>query len=284
MKAGRFGSPFRCRAKPVASLVVLYTFIRKILLQRHLIWTFVVRDLRSRYVGSLMGLFWAVIHPFALLLSYTFVFSIVLQLRLATGPTDNFALFLFCGLLPWLYFQDTLLRSCTSVVDQRNLVQRTLFPSEILPITMALSNLVTYLLGTVILLLVLVYLGLLGRAAMLLPLTLLPLVLLSVGLGWLVAALQVFLRDTVQILTVVLTLGFWFTPVFYQIEMVPELLRGLIRVNPLTHVVEINRSLLLENSVPGVESWGILAGYSAVAILVGGVVFRATKREFVDVL
>ena len=267
-----------------ASLSVFYNFGEKILIQRHLIWTFVVRDLRGRYVGSLMGVFWSIIHPFVLLLSYTFVFSIVLQIKLDFGPTDNFTLFLFCGLLPWLYFQDTVMRSCTSVVDQRNLVQRTLFPSEILPITMALSNLVTHLLGTAILLLVLVYLGLLGKASILFPLTLLPLILFAVGIGWLAAALQVFLRDTVQILTVLLTLWFWFTPVFYQMEMVPESLRVVMQFNPLTHVVQINRSLFLENRVPDLESWGILAGSSAIAILFGGVVFRKTKREFVDVL
>ncbi len=267
-----------------APLTVFYNFVEKILIRRHLIWTFVVRDLRGRYVGSLMGLFWSIIHPFVLLLSYTFVFSIVLKIKLQSGPTDNFALFLFCGLLPWLYFQDTVMRSCTSVVDQRNLVQRTLFPSEILPITMALSNLATHLLGTAILLLVLVYLGILGKASMLFPLTLLPLVLFAVGIGWLAAALQVFLRDTVQILSVLLTLWFWFTPVFYQMELVPESLRMLMQVNPLTHVVEINRSLFLENSVPDFESWGILAGSAVMAMLVGGVVFRKTKREFVDVL
>ncbi len=267
-----------------ASLTVLYNFVEKILIRRHLIWTFVVRDLRGRYVGSLMGLFWSVIHPFALLLSYTFVFSIVLQMKLKSGPTDNFALFLFCGLLPWLYFQDTVMRSCTSVVDQRNLVQRTLFPSEILPITMALSNLATHLLGTAILLLVLVYLGLLGKASMLFPFTLLPLILFAIGIGWLSAALQVFLRDTVQVLSVLLTLWFWFTPVFYQMDMVPESLRVLMQFNPLTHVVEINRSLFLENRVPDLESWGILAGSAVMTLLLGGMVFRKTKREFVDVL
>jgi ABC-type polysaccharide/polyol phosphate export permease len=124
--------------------IISGNFFRKILLQRHLIWNFVLRDLKARYVGSFMGLFWSVIHPLVLLISYTFVFSVIFQVRPSLKTIDNFALFAFCGMLPWLYFQETVVRSCTSVIDQSHLIRKTLFPSEILPITVALSNLVTH--------------------------------------------------------------------------------------------------------------------------------------------
>lgn len=266
------------------SLAVLLNFFRKVALQRHLIINFVVRDLKSRYVGSLMGLFWAVVHPFVLLVCYTFVFSIVFKVRAESLTTGNFAIFLFCGILPWLYFQDTVLRCCNSVVENSNLIRKTLFPSEILPISMALSNTFTHLLGVAILLVVLLFAGLIAWTTLFLPVYLFLLVLLSLGLGWLCAALQVFLRDTLQVVSVVMVLWFWFTPIFYSLEMVPSILRPLILMNPLTYVVEGYRRSLLEGRWPDLEHLLVLFLFSAIVFLLGGYVFRNTKREFVDVL
>ncbi len=264
--------------------IISGNFFRKILLQRHLIWNFVLRDLKTRYVGSFMGLFWSVIHPLVLLISYTFVFSVIFQVRPGLKTIDNFALFAFCGMLPWLYFQDTVVRSCTSVIDQSHLIRKTLFPSEILPITVALSNLVTHVVGFAILLVALTAYGVLGWASLLVPAYLFLLLLLAVGLGWLVASLQVFLRDTAQVLSVVMIFWFWFTPIFYQVEHVPSPYRSAIQLNPLTHVVEGYRKLLLENTLPDAHSFLVLLLFSVAVFGFGGFVFRNTKREFVDVL
>lgn len=264
--------------------VISGNFFRKILLQRHLIWNFVLRDLKARYVGSFMGIFWSVIHPLVLLVSYTFVFSVIFQVRPGLKTIDNFALFAFCGMLPWLYFQETVVRSCTSVIDQSHLIRKTLFPSEILPITVALSNLVTHIVGFAILLVALLAYGVLGWAFLLTPVYLFLLILMAVGLGWLVASLQVFLRDTVQVLSVLMVFWFWFTPIFYQVEHVPAPYRTAIRLNPLTHVVEGYRRLLLENTLPEPYSFLVLLFLSVAVFGLGGFVFRNTKREFVDVL
>jgi len=130
---------------------IFSNFVRKIYIQRNLICNFVARDLRARYIGSFMGLFWSVIHPIVLLVSYTFVFSVVFGLRPRpeTGTT-SFPLFLFCSILPWLFFQDTLQRSSTIVIDNSNLVTKTIFPSEILPLTVLLASLVNHIIGFVI--------------------------------------------------------------------------------------------------------------------------------------
>ena len=265
-------------------VVISFSFLRKIVLHRSLVWNFVIRDLKNRYVGSFMGFFWSVIHPLVLLLSYTFVFSIVFNIRPQLRQIDNFAVFLFCGILPWLYFQDTLVRSCSSVVDHSHLVRKTLFPTEILPLILALSNLVTHLVGFAILLIVLLYMNTIGWAIILMPLYLVFLIVLALGLGWLTAALHVFLRDTAQILSVTLVFWFWFTPIFYQLEMVPGGYRTWIRFNPLTHVVEGYRRMLLENRWPEIESLLWLGACALVAFILGGVVFRNSKREFADVL
>ncbi len=131
--------------KLVEPVLVLIHFLSNLTLRRHLIWNFVRRDLKARYVGSLVGFFWAVVHPLVLLVSYTFVFAIIFRVKLPGPLPDNFPLFLFCGILPWLFFQDTLQRSCTSVVDNGNLLRNSIFPSEILPVVIVISNLVTHL-------------------------------------------------------------------------------------------------------------------------------------------
>ena len=189
--------PLPARLAPVA---ITLSFVRKLALQRYLIFNFVIRDLKSRYVGSFMGLFWAVIHPLVLLLCYTFVFSIIFKIRAGTLTTGNFAIFLFCGILPWLYFQDTVLRCCNSVVENSNLIRKTVFPSEILPVSLALSNAFTHLVGLAILFVVLLFSGLLAWTSFLLPLYLFLLIVLSLGLGWLGAALQVFLKKPIGFL------------------------------------------------------------------------------------
>lgn len=267
-----------------AGFQITANFFGKLVFQRHLIWNFVVRDLRMRYVGSLMGFFWAVVHPLVLLISYTFVFSLVFRIRPQTTATDNFAVFLFAGILPWLYFQDSLMRSCNSVVEHAHLIRKTVFPSEILPVVTVLSNLVFHLVGLGILLLVLAWMNLLGVTVLLVPLYLLPLLVLALGLGWLVAALQVFLRDTSQVLSVVLVFWFWFTPIFYTVDMVPAAFQPLVSWNPLTAVVAGYRACLLEGQGMVWGAWVWLWAAALACFVFGGWVFRNTKREFLDVL
>lgn len=270
--------------RPPDTVLILANFVRKLVLQRNLIWNFVRRDLRARYVGSLMGFFWAVIHPLVLLASYSFVFSIVFQIRPYQSATENFALYLFCGILPWLYFQDTLARSCTSVTDHAHLIRKTVFPSEILPVSLLLSNLVYHLIGVGILCLVLAASGLLKWTVLFLPLFLGALMLLCLGLGWFTAAIQVFVRDAAQILSVVLVFWFWLTPVFYSLDQVPDQYRPYLQSNPLAMAVHGYRDCLLEGRLPAWQELAVLWLLAAVAFTAGGLVFRVTKREFADVL
>ncbi|GAB4108883.1 MAG: ABC transporter permease [Acidobacteriota bacterium] len=270
--------------RPPDTVLILANFVRKLVLQRNLVWNFVRRDLRARYVGSLMGFFWAVIHPLVLLASYSFVFSIVFQIRPYQSATENFALYLFCGILPWLYFQDTLARSCTSVTDHAHLIRKTVFPSEILPVSLLLSNLVYHLIGVGILCLVLGASGLLKWTVLFLPLYLGALMLLCLGLGWFTAAIQVFVRDAAQVLSVVLVFWFWLTPVFYSLDQVPDQYRPYLQANPLAMAVHGYRDCLLEGRLPAWQELAVLWLLAAVAFTAGGLVFRVTKREFADVL
>ena len=260
-------------------------FCSKLLHHRHLIWSFAVRELKQRYVGSMMGLFWAVIHPLILLVSYTFVFSGILKIGAdRRWGIDSYPLFLFCGILPWLFFQETLLRSAGTILENTHLIKKTVFPSEILPLSIVAANLLNHAVGFAVLLGVLVWFKPIGWPVLLLPLFLLGLVLFTVGLSWIAAAVNVFFRDTAQILGDMLTFWFWFTPIFYLPAMVPARFRPWLAANPLTHVVEAYRQALLFDRAPSWSSGLFLYASGLLLFVVGGVFFRVAKREFVDVI
>jgi lipopolysaccharide transport system permease protein len=270
----------------LAPWVIFCNFLRKIYMQRGLIRSFVIRDLRTRYIGSFMGFFWSVIHPIVLLVSYTFVFSIIFGLRpLPDTGTNSFAVFLFCSILPWLFFQDSVQRSSTVVIENTNLVTKTIFPTEILPLTVLLAGLVNHLIGFAILLVVLLAtVGKISIFILLVPVYLFLLMLFALGLSWFVAALNVFIRDTAQVLTVVMTFWFWFTPIFYSPERFPPRLKFLVQWNPLAHVVTGYRDCLLRMRMPDLRVLALLAAVSFLVFAAGGLFFRQIKREFVDIL
>ncbi|MEE8350483.1 MAG: ABC transporter permease [Acidobacteriota bacterium] len=260
-------------------------FLRKLIASRNLLKNLVIRDLRQRYVGSVGGFIWSFVHPIVLLVCYTFVFSIVLRMRLdpETG-TDSFAMFLFCGILPWLMFQDTLVRSCGAITDNATLITKTVIPAEILPIAITLSNLVHHLIGLVIVVVALWLFHGIHWSAFWVFLYLPILVLLAQGLGWLVAGLNVFFRDTSQVINVLMIFWFWFTPVFYSSEMIPESFRSIVAVNPMATVVTGYRNALLQIPQPNLEHILILLVLTLVVFLIGALFFRRVQPTFADLL
>ena len=262
------------------------TFASNLMRRRALVGNLVVRDFKQRYVGSAIGWLWGAVHPAVLLLSYWFVFSLVFRVRLLPDSgTDSFALYLFVGILPWLLFQDTVQRSVTAVVDYSNLITKTVFPSEVLPISMLLSGMLNHLLGLLVLL---VILGLVGKKltvyALLVPVYTLLLALFTIGVSWLVASLHVFLRDTAQALSIALIFWFWFTPIFYPPELVPEGFRLVLAVNPMTTVVTGYRNAFLQMPPPSSEHLLILLAWTGVVFVAGALFFRHSKTAFADVL
>ena len=258
---------------------------RKLSANRNLIKNLVLRDLKHRYVGSMAGFLWSVIHPVVLLVSYTFVFTVIFKNRL--GPeygTNHFSIFLFCGILPWLLFQDTVMRNCSVITDNAPLITKTVIPAEILPISITLSNLIHHLIGMGLLLGALILFYDIHLSALWVLLYLPMLLMFAQGLGWIAAGLHVFLRDTIQALQIMMFLWFWFTPVFYPIESVPENLRFFFRLNPVAIIVMGYRSALLNLNRPGLAQTAVVMMVSIAVFALGALLFRQTKPAFPDVL
>jgi ABC-type polysaccharide/polyol phosphate export permease len=233
-----------------------------------------------------MGWIWGLIHPLVLLLSWTFVFQVCLHQTVPPGEgTTNYPLFLFAGMLPWLLFSETMQRSAASLLDHANLITKTVFPAEIIPVSVFLSSLVSHLLALVLMVGAAgVWLNQISIFLFVLPLYILIVGLLAVGLGWIVASLHVFLRDTAQVLSVLLTFWFWVTPIFIADQNFPHWARFVLVANPLYYVVRAYRAVLLSSAMPDARDFAIAAVYGAAAFLIGGLFFRHMKRGFADVL
>jgi lipopolysaccharide transport system permease protein len=264
-------------------------FARNLVERRTLITQLVKRDFHQRYVGSAAGWIWGLVHPLVLLASYVFVFSVILETKIGdTDVTRNYPMFLFAGMLPWLLFSETVLRSSGCLVEQANLITKTVFPSEIVPVSIFLSSLMSHFLAVFLVIASAgVFLRHFSPIVVLLPIFMLLVGMLAIGLGWIAAALQVYLRDTAQVLTVMMTLWFWATPILLPEEKLNEKLGKwavvIVRCNPLAYVVRGYREILLGHSV-SVQDVASTAAFAMTAFIFGGLIFRYLKRGFADVL
>jgi lipopolysaccharide transport system permease protein len=261
-------------------------FARNLVERRTLILQLVKRDFQQRYIGSAAGWLWGLVHPLVLLASYVFIFSICLKMKPGPGAiTTSYPMLLFAGMLPWLLFSETVQRSCGSLVEQANLITKTVFPAEIVPVSIFLSSLVSHLLALALAVGgAAIFLRHISPILLLLPVLMLLLGLFAIGVGWIAAALQVYLRDTAQVLAVILTLWFWATPILVEDRLFPGWARIVVYANPLTYVVRAYRETLLGNALPSARDLGSTAAFAIVAFVCGGLFFRYMKRGFADVL
>jgi lipopolysaccharide transport system permease protein len=252
--------------------------------------TLVRRDLEGRYKGSVLGNLWPLVNQLAQLLIYTYVFSIVLKVKLSLHdvPENNFTfgLWLFAGLLPWIAFTGGLTQAASSVISQPNLVKKVVFPLFLLPLVPVLSLFIESAFG----LMVLIFFVALSTHTLHLTLALLPLVwvtqlLLTAGLAYLTAGLTVFLRDIPQTLTVLLNLWFYVTPIIYPASAIPEKFRGFVFwLNPISTIAEVYRDIVLVGRITHWLEWGVATGVSALIFLCGLITYQRLRRVFADVL
>jgi len=261
-------------------------FLRNLITRRSLLFQLVRRDFDQRFVGSAIGWIWGLIHPLVMLVSWWFVFQVCLKMPPPPGEdARSYPLFIFAGMLPWLLFSETVQRSASSILDQANLITKTVFPAEIIPVSVFLSQVMGHMLALALVVGAIgVVLNQVSIFLALLPFYLAVTGLLAVGLGWIAAGLHVYLRDTAQVISVMMTLWFWMTPIFISPSDYPERARFLLKINPLAYLVRGYRTMLLGGRLPDLSDLAIAAAYGAVLFLIGGLFFRHMKRGFADVL
>ena len=249
---------------------------------RALIRGLAARELKARYRGSALGFLWSFVNPLLLLLIYTFVFTVVMP---GTHPPEYepYALFMFCGILPWAWFSASLLESSNSLIAGGHLIRKVLFPAEVLPITTVIANLLHFGLGLPILGAFLLYSGspLVTSDLVWLPVVILVQLILTLGLALGLAALTAHFRDMKDLLANLMTVWFFATPIIYPISQAPESVRSFLSLNPFTHLARAYQDVLF---VPGpYTAWPRLlelGGASILVFLAGYFLFDRLRDTF----
>ena len=235
---------------------------------RGLIQSLVARDLKARYRGSALGFLWSFINPLLLLSVYSFVFAVILP-----GTHTNvepYALFMFCGILPWTWFSSSLSESANSLIAGGNLIKKVLFPAEVLPIVSVLTNMVHFFLGLPILIAFLLFYGHYPRPDNLLwfPVAVLVQLLFTTALALILSALAVHFRDIKDILSNLLTLWFFATPIIYPwFQPSVRKFHTFFDINPFTHLAVTYQESLFFNQAPvGHWKWLLALGAGSVVL------------------
>ena len=259
--------------------------LRQLIHHRQTVWYFALRQIQDRYAGTWGGLVWAVVHPVMLLAVFWFVFE--KGLRITSSDGKPFVLQLFCGLVPWMFIQESIAGAAGAVTGRAYLVKKIAFPSEILPYTHVLAALLTHaLLGAILFGMLLWYGRLPGAAVLMLPYYLGCMLVLVAGISVLLSAANVFYRDIGQFLGVALNLCFWITPIVWSATIVPPGYAWVVEFNPVAYVVQGYRDSLLEPSLrfpalqPTLWFWFVAGGI----YLFAQRVFMRLKPSFADIL
>jgi len=244
------------------------------------------RELAARYKGSMLGILWAILTPVVMIAIFTIIFAGIFKARFGTSNSQwDYALYLFCGLLPWNAFQESLQLSANTIVSHANLVKRVVFPLETLPVSQSLAGIANQMFGTAALLIAMLVLRREFHATVLfLPLLVIPQLVATLGAAWLLASLGVFVRDIVQGIALLLTAWLYLTPIIYPESLVPERYRHLVNLNPFTALVRNYRRIVLEGSLPDWKGLAYFGVFAIVSFLFGYWWFARTRKNFSDVI
>ncbi|MBQ7705042.1 MAG: ABC transporter permease [Selenomonadaceae bacterium] len=264
-----------------ALLGLIFDIIRN----RKLLWQMTKRDFRQRYLGSYLGILWAFIQPTITILIFWFVFEVGFK----SMPVDNFPfiLWLICGMFPWFFFSESVQSASTSILESAFLVKKIVFRVEILPIVKIASALVVHIFFVAVLFLMF---ALYGYSASIYNLQIIyyffAMMCLALGISWLTSALTVFLRDVGQFVAMMMQFGFWATPIFWSLKMVPEEYRGIFEINPVYYFVEGYRQSFIyhewfwEHGALTLQYWLI----TLTVMFIGAICFKKLRPHFADVL
>lgn len=254
--------------------------------RRWLIWYFVQRQLSRSYRNSFLGILWLVLSPLMMIVLYTLVFSEFLGLRFRDGAgAVNFGLYLYCGLIPFMAYSDAVNQSVRSIKSNSTLVQKVVFPLEILPLSAAASAVISQVFGFAMLIFLVALLEhQLHWTAVLIPLIMVPQMLFVLGLSFLGSVVGTYLPDVRETLRAVVRATFFITPILWPADRVPDNLKFLVDYNPVAYLVESYRALVLEGRLPDLSATLWFTLFFGALCLGGFLLFVRVKDRFADLV
>lgn len=258
--------------------------IRKLFSYRELLFSLTKKELKVKYRGSTLGFFWSLLNPILTMLVYSFVFSIVLR-----AGIKEFAIFLICALLPFNFLSNSVNYGASSIIGNSNLVNKIYFPREIIPLSIIFANLVNFFFELIALFIVMAVMGYKFYIFLyLLPIVIFIQFFLVVGMTLLVSALNVFFRDLQHLITIIMMVWFFGTPIIYPLSMVPERFQFIIKINPMTIYAAYYRNIFYYVKYPEgagfpniLETLGAL-GITLLIFFIGYYVFKRLEPRFAE--
>lgn len=237
------------------------------------------KDLRGRYKGSVLGFLWTFVNPLLQLIVYSIVFSIIVKMGI-----DNFSMFLFVALVPWIFFSSCITSGSTVILQQQDLVKKIFFPREVLPVAYVTSSFINMLFSFIVIFVAIIVTnhGINPAALLFLPLIMLIEYILALGFSFVASAITVYFRDLEHILNNLSMAWMYLTPILYTQEMVPEQYKPLFNLNPMTPIIIAYRDILFYKRIPSLNTLIGASITGVVSLILGFILFNKLKKGFAE--
>lgn len=256
------------------------SFFKELYKYREFLKTSIQKEFRGKYKKSFLGVFWSFLNPLFQLLIYALVFPFILG-----NTIENYTVFLIIALMPWTFFNSTIVQSAACIVNNAGIVKKVYFPREILPISTSTSNLINFLITQIIVFAALFISGIgIGKSIILFPFIVIMQYILQLGLAFIFSAITVYIRDVEYIINIFLMLMFYLCPIVYQPSMIPDNLLVFFKLNPMFHIISFYRTVLYDKQIPAFGDLCQLFLVCLVILFLGYFIFEKLKKRFAEEL
>ena len=255
-------------------------FFKELYNYREFLKTSIKKEFRGKYKKSFLGVLWSFLSPLFQVLIYSFVFPFILGNRI-----ENYTVYLIIGLMPWTFFNNTILQCAACIVNNGGIVKKVYFPREILPISTTTSNLINFLINQIIVIISLYISGIgVGKSIIIFPIIVILQYLLQLGLGFIFAAITVYIRDVEYIISIFMQLMFYLCPIVYDPSMIPNRFLPIFKLNPMFHIINFYRTIFYEKEIPSLLAIGKVFTICFILLIIGYLVFEKMKKRFAEEL
>ncbi len=247
---------------------------------RELLKTSIKKDIRGKYKSSILGVLWSFLNPLLQLAVYAIVFPLIMKSNI-----PNYTVFVCCGLIPWTFFSTAISRTSFVMVENANIIKKVYFPREILPISIVTSEMVNFIISTIIILAFVIAYGIgFSWYIVFYPVILIIQYILLIGISLLVSSITVYIRDLQHFIGILLQLLFYATPIVYGLDIIPQSFRWILKINPMSYIIDGYRSIFYYQRMPDFVGLGIVLAISVILCIIGYLIFNKLQKRFAEEL
>lgn len=259
-------------------MVKLKKLIEDLYAYRQLLKSNVKKEIRGKYKGSFLGVLWSFVNPLLMTLVYAIVFPFILK-----SAQENYVTYLVIGILPWNWFTTTIAQGTSTIIANGGIIKKVYFPREILPISVATSGLINFVISFPIIILFAIFSGIgISPYILLVPVVIIIQYLLLIGIILITSAIDVYIRDAEYIINFIIMMLFYATPILYSSELFPEKIRWILRLNPMTTIIDSYHNIIFFKTMPQMKSLVIVFIVSIIMLLVGLKIFKRLEKGFAE--